>query len=59
MLPLGVLHKESLGRLIAEAVSLAIDHGVNRAICLDVLAKSEALGSHVVELAGRGQSRCG
>src|SRR6478736_3580984 len=53
---LRVLHKHRLGVLIAEAIGLAVDHGVDRAIRLDVLPKSEALGTHVVELAGRGQS---
>ena len=54
---LGVLHKHRLGLLIAEAIGLAVDHSVDRAIRLDDLAKSEALRTHVVELAGRGHSR--
>jgi hypothetical protein len=48
-----------LGRLAAEAVGLATNARLDRAVRVDVLAESEALRAHVVELAGRGESRCG
>jgi hypothetical protein len=56
---LGVLHELSLGRLVAEAVGLTVNVGVDRTVRLDGLAHSKALRAHVVELAGHSQSRCG
>ena len=55
---LGVLHELGLGRLVAEAVGLAVKGRVDRTVRLDVLAASKALRAHVVELAGHSQSCC-
>src|SRR6476469_8831615 len=55
---LGVLHKHRLGFLIAEAIGLAVDHGVDRAIRLYVLVKGQTFRAHVVELTGCRHGRC-
>src|SRR6187401_1517088 len=53
-----VLHKGGLSFLIAEAVSLALDGRIDRAIRGRVFAHGETLGAHVIELTFRSCRRC-
>jgi len=56
---LRVLHEQRLGRLIAEAIGLAIERRVDGAIGLYVLAECKALRAHIVKLAGGGERFAG
>ena len=47
---LRVLHELGLGRFVAEAVGLALDGCIDRAIRLHVFTHGETLRAHVVEL---------
>jgi hypothetical protein len=47
-------HEEAPGLLIGEAVGLAIDYRINRAISLYFFMIGETHGAHVAELAGGG-----
>jgi hypothetical protein len=53
-----VLHKGGLSFLIAEAVSLALDRRIDRAIRGGVFAHGETLGAHVIKLTFRSCHRC-
>src|SRR5262245_11636911 len=54
-----ILHEVSLGLLAAEAVGLSANLLVDRAVRGDVLAERKAHRTHIVVLAGDGQSRRG
>jgi len=54
---LGVLHKLGLGVLTAEAISLAVDNGVDRAVRLNVFVEGQTLRTHIVELSGSCEGR--
>jgi hypothetical protein len=53
-----IFHELGLGSLISEAVGLAVDLSINRAVGLDLLAHGSAHCAHVVEFAGRRKSNC-
>jgi hypothetical protein len=55
----GVFHEVAHGLLTAEAIGLALNLRVDRAVRIYVFAQREAFCTHVVELAGQGQSRGG
>jgi hypothetical protein len=54
----GILHEIRLSLLVAEAVCLALEGRIHGTLRFDVLVQSEALRTHVVELALRGGKRC-
>src|SRR6516225_4664292 len=53
-----VLHKGGLSFLIAEAVSLALDRRIDRAIRGGVFAHGGTLGAHVIKLTFRSCDGC-
>jgi len=58
----GALQELCFGLLVAEAVGLALDVGIDRAVGLHLFAVGKALGAHIVEFAGyrkrgRGESK--
>src|SRR5262245_37473371 len=54
-----ILHKLALSVRAAEAVGLAIDRRIDRAIRLHILVIGETPGTHVAELAGHRIGRTG
>src|SRR5262249_10008861 len=55
----GVLHELRLGLLIAEAIGLALDGAIDRAVGLHLFTVGKTPAAHIVELSGCGDGSHG